>query len=271
MRQFSTIAMVHLILLAALGKATLPVSADDSDLAQQLTNPVASLISVPIQYNFDQRIGATGSGTRHLINVQPVVPFSLDAEWNLISRTIVPIVAQDSIFNGSGSQFGLGDTVQSFFLSPKIPQRGIIWGVGPVMLLPTGTDRLLTTEKWGVGPTAVVLTQIDRWTFGALANHIWSVAGDDARPDISATFLQPFVSYTTADAWTFALNTESTYDWTTSSWSVPINFSISKLTKIAAQPVSLGAGIRYWAESPAGGPEGLGVRATMTFLFPTSN
>ena len=241
----------------------------DQDLANQLSNPVASLISIPIQYNFDHNIGPVDGGQKHYINVQPVIPISLDESWNLISRTIVPIVAQDEIFPGAGDQFGLSDTVQSLFFSPKLPANGIIWGVGPVVLLPTGTESLLTGDKWGAGPTAVMLTQQSGWTVGILANHIWSFAGDESRADVNSTFLQPFITYTTADAWTFALNTESTYDWTNEAWSVPVNFNISKLTKIGDQPVSLGAGVRYWADSPDSGPEGWGARATLTFLFPT--
>jgi len=203
-----------------------------------------------------------------MINVQPVVPVSLNEDWNLISRTIVPIVAQDDILPGAGDQFGLSDTVQSFFFSPKLPSNGIIWGVGPVILLPTGTDQLLTADKWGAGPTAVALTQQNDWTVGVLANHIWSFAGDDNRADINATFIQPFISYTTPDAWTFGLNTETTYDWTADTWSVPINLTATKLTKISSQPISIGGGVRYWADSPDGGAEGFGARAILTFLFP---
>ena len=117
----------------------------------------------------------------------------------------------------------------------------------------------------------MVLTQQSGWTVGILANHIWSFAGEQDRADVNSTFLQPFVSYTTPDAWTFTLNTESTYDWTAGEWSVPINFNISKLIKVGTQPVSIGAGVRYWADSPDTGPEGWGGRAVLTFLFPTGN
>src|SRR5262249_31635766 len=131
-------------------------------------------------------------------------------DWNLISRTILPVVSQNDIVPGGGHQFGLGDTLQSFFFSPKAPTSGgIIWGVGPVFYLPTATDRLLGADKWGSGLTGVVLKQDGPWTYGMLANHVWSIGGDALRQDISNTFLQPFLTYTTPDAWTFALNTES--------------------------------------------------------------
>ncbi|TKT67091.1 transporter [Rhizobiaceae bacterium LC148] len=246
------------------------VQAQDSgaDLAKKLSNPIASLISVPFQFNYDHGYGPL-DGDRATLNIQPVIPISLNEDWNLISRTVLPVIWQNDIAGPSGTQFGLGDTVQSFFLSPAKPtESGIVWGAGPVFLIPTATDDLLGSEKWGAGPTIVALKQDGPWTYGALANHIWSFAGNEDRRDISSTFLQPFLSYTTADAWTFALNTESTYDWTGRDWSVPINVTVSKLLKINQQPISLTAGIRYWAAAPDGGAEGLGFRVGLTFLFP---
>ena len=255
---------------AATDSAAAKAPEDAEDLAKKLSNPVASLISVPFQSNFDFKIGPDDDGWRYQMNLQPVIPISIGEDWNVISRTIMPLVYQNDIFPGAGDQFGLGDITQSLFFSPKAPSSfgGLIWGAGPVFLVPTATDDLLGSEKFGIGPTLVVLKQAGPWTIGILANHIWSVAGDDDRADISSTFLQPFVSYTTKDAWTFSLNTESSYDWKDKQWSVPVNAQVSKLLKFGKQPVSIGAGVRYWAESPDSGPEGFGGRLIIAFLFP---
>ena len=241
----------------------------DDQLAKQLTNPLAALISVPFQMTFDRNIGPVDDGYKLTTNVQPVVPFVLNKDWNLISRTILPFIYQERIIPGAGSQLGLGDTVQSFFFSPRKPtSRGIIWGIGPVLLLPTGTEPLLRAQKWGAGPTGVALFQRGPWTAGALANHIWSFAGSSARPDVNTTFVQPFVSHTTSDAWTFAVTSESNYSWTAKAWSIPVNFNISKLVKLGKLPVSIGGGFGYWARSPTGGPKGFRFRAQLTFLLP---
>jgi len=238
------------------------------DLAKQLNNPVSALISVPLQANYDEHYGPDERGHKFHLNVQPVIPITLNSQWNLISRTIVPIVDQKDIVPGT-HQGGLGDVTQSLFFSPAKPgPGGLIWGVGPVLLLPTGTESELSARQWGLGPTGVALVQQGPWTYGALANHIWSVAGHDDRADISSTFIQPFAAYTTKDAWTFTLNTESTYDWKARQWAVPINVLVTRLLKFGDQPVSVGGGVRYWADSPDSGPHDWGLRLVVTLLFP---
>jgi hypothetical protein len=268
--RFTPPVVVHLCLAAVSLQASLPAFAqDDADIAKQLANPVASLISVPVQANYDDDFGLLDEGSMLRINVQPVIPLTLNDDWNLISRTILPIVDQDNIPAAGFSETGLGDTVQSLFFSPKAPTAGgWIWGAGPVLLLPTATDEILGSEKWGIGPTAVVLRQSGPWTIGALANHIESFAGESQRADISATFLQPFVTYITSRQTTFAFNTESTYDWENRQWSVPLNVTVSQLLRAGNQLFQVGGGIRYWANAPDAGPEGWGFRLQFTLLYP---
>jgi len=248
-----------------------PAAAEQSEeeLARELTNPVADLVSVPFQFNYNQNLGPRDEGEQWQLNIQPVIPFSLNADWNLISRTIVPLIHQSDLFPGAGSQSGVGYVLQSLFFSPVKPTAGgLIWGVGPVLLLPTGSNDLLTADQWAAGPTAVALQQQGPWTVGMLANHLWSFAGDDDRGEINTTFLQPFLSYTTPTAWTYTLQSESFYDWDDQQWLVPIRAVASKVTRIGGQLVSIGGGVNYWVESPDGGPEGWGARLTVTLLFP---
>lgn len=258
--------------LTAMFVSVLPITASAQDgssaeLAKKLANPVASLISVPFQFNYDGGYGRQ-DGDKAFVNIQPVVPISISEDWNIISRTILPVAWQNDVVAGT-EQFGLGDTVQSVFFSPKEPgPSGLIWGIGPVGLIPTATDTKLGSEKWGAGPTGVVLRQQGPWTYGMLANHIWSFAGNDNRRDVNATFLQPFISFTTESATSFFVNTETTYDWNADSFSVPINAGVNQLLKIGNQPVQIGGGVRYWAESPTSGPEGIGFRLNLIFLFP---
>jgi hypothetical protein len=242
----------------------------NTELAKKTQNPVAALASLPFQYNYDEKIGPAEDGKRSLLNIQPVIPFSLNQDWNLISRTIIPLIdQQDSLPNGAADASGVGDIAQSIFFSPQKPtDSGWIWGAGPVFLFPTASDDLLGSKKWGIGPTAVTLKQEHGWTYGMLANHIWSVAGDSNRQDISTTFLQPFLAFTTKTYTSFGVNTESTYDWEAEQWSVPLNFMVTQLFKIGPQIMSLQLGVRHWADSPPNGAEGTGYRLQLTFLFP---
>jgi hypothetical protein len=253
---------------SAAAQDTAAIEATNQELALQLANPIAALISLPLQLNYDRNIGPRDDGDRWTLNIQPVIPFSINEEWNLISRTILPLVTQSDIFPGAGSQSGTGDIVQSLFFSPVKPINGWVIGAGPVFLLPTGSDDLLTTDKWGAGPTGVALKQTGPWTYGALANHIWSFAGDSDRPDVNATFLQPFLSYTTPKGMSFTLQTEATYDWEGENWTVPVAAVVSQVTTVGKQRISIGGGLRYYVESADTGPEGLAFRAFVTLLFP---
>lgn len=261
--------IVHGIALAAvLLPAAASAQQSDEQLAKDLANPVASLISVPLQFNYNGNF-APEDGKQYYVNIQPVIPISLNDKWNVISRTILPVVNMDDIAPDFDHKVGFGQTTQSFFFSPKQPTAaGLIWGVGPAFLIPTSTDGV-APNQWGAGVTGVALRQHGPWTIGALANQIWSVSGNDKYGDYSQTFLQPFINYTTPKATSYFVNTESTYDWEAEEWSVPINAGVNQLFKIGGQRVQLGGGVRYWAESPDYGPQDWGARLILTFLFPT--
>lgn len=245
-----------------------PLLATDADLAQDLTNPLADLITLPVQMNYDQDIGAD-DGSKLQTNIQPVIPLSMNEQWNVITRTILPVTYQEDIFPGAGSQFGLGDTSLTLFLSPKTPTAsGILWGAGPIVLLPTATESELGGRKWGAGPSGVVLRMSGPWTIGTLANHVWSFAGDSDRADISNTFVQPFIAYTWPNAWTASIQSETSYNWETEEWSIPVNVAAAKLVRIGKLPVSLQAGVGYWLDGPETGPEGFRFRLQANFVLP---
>ena len=262
-------AAMALALALAVAAPAQAQGTQEAALAKKLANPIASLISVPLQYNYDTYGGANDGARVNRLNIQPVIPFSLNDQWNLITRNISPLVDQSAFPTDAMNTSGLGDITSSLFFSPKEPTAGgLIWGVGPVFLLPTATQDLLGAEKWGIGPTGVALKQTGPWTLGMLANHIWGSGGDDTRDNVNATFLQPFVSYTTQTQTTFSANTESTYDWRNSQWTVPLNVGVAQMFKIGSQIMQAQVAARYWADAPGDGPEGWGLRLQLTFLFP---
>jgi len=237
------------------------------ELAKELSNPIASLISVPFQNNTDFGIGQY-NGVRNILNLQPVIPVHLSSKLNLITRVVLPFITQYNITNEGSYQCGLSDAVASAFLSPAISKKGLTWGVGPVFLLPVATDTMLGTKKFGVGPTAVILGQIKGWTIGALVNQIWSVAGNKDRPDVNQMFVQPFISYNWKSGAGVGLNAEMTQNWQASTTSVFINPTLSGITKLGKQTISLAIGPRIQVAAPSGSKADFGVRAVLIFVFP---
>mgnify|MGYP000303652535 CR=1 FL=1 len=244
--------------------------ASDADaLAKKLQNPISSLISVPFQGNFDFGYGPS-NGTRFVMNIQPVIPVSISENWNLINRIILPVISQTDIYGKSGNQFGLGDAVVSGFFSPKAPTSGgLIWGVGPVLSVPTATDELLGSEKFGVGPTAVALKQVGKLTIGLLVNHVWSVAGNADRADVNSSFFQPFLAKNFAGGYAVNINTELAQNWDADATVGTINIGASKVITMGKQMAQISAGPRI----PYGNANGSdwGFRAQFTLLFPAGS
>lgn len=236
------------------------------ELAKKLANPIASLISVPFQNNTDYGIGPN-NGTRNTLNFQPVIPIALTPNLNLIARVVLPIVAQYNITGNGSKQSGLSDAVMSAFFSPA-SKNGVTWGMGPVFLVPVATNDFLGTKKFGIGPTAVALKQSGPWTIGGLVNQIWSVAGDKNRSEVSQFFLQPFVTRNWKSGAGLGLSAEITQNWianTTTAFIIP---TVSGVTKLGKQTISLSFGPRLPVAAPSGSKADFGWRAGLNFVFP---
>ncbi len=239
-----------------------------ADLAKKLANPLASLISVPLQNNTDYGIGAD-KGVKNTLNFQPVIPFQLSPKLNLVTRYVVPIVTQYDIYEQGVSQSGLSDATISAFFSPVGSK--LIWGAGPALLIPIATNDLLGTKKFGVGPTALTAKQTESgWTYGALFNQLWSVAGDKERPDVSQLFFQPFVIHNWKSGAGLAGSFEFTQNWKAASDALSGTFIpyVSAVTRLGKQAVSIVVGPRI----PLAGSEQVkadwGWRGALTFVFP---
>jgi hypothetical protein len=236
-----------------------------SDLAVKLTNPVADLISVPFQYNYDANIGLDKKGTINSLVVQPVIPIKLNSNWNYIVRPVVTFEQANSVNGFSGT--GTGPVLVETFFSPS-NTGDFIWGVGPIVTTPSLSGNNFGTAQTGVGITAVALVMKKPWTAGLLTYNTWDAGGNSVYGTANNLFYQPFVSYVTPSAWTFTVNTQSTFNWDARRAENPINATVSKIVKFGETPVSLSAGARYYASSVPGGPSGWGARASITFLFP---
>lgn len=242
-------------------------AAGQGDLSQALQNPLANVINVPFQNNFDFRGGPRDDGFAYTLNFQPVVPFRLSDDWTLITRTIVPFVHSERI--APGHETGLGDITQSFFFSRRSGVPGLTWGAGPVFLWPTGTRPAFQSRQWAAGPTGVVVQQSGPWTFGALGNHLWGFADSDARQGratVNQSFLQPFVSRNFPGGFALTTTLEASYDWNGRQWTLPIGVGASQLVNVSGRPVNLAVQGRYWLDGPSTAPEwGLRLAATLVF------
>jgi hypothetical protein len=237
-------------------------------LQKAVQNPVASLISVPLQNNANLSYGPFNR-SQDVLELEPVVPVKLSDKWNLITRTIVPLVWQPYPDQNTGGEYGLGDINPSFFLSPGKPGK-LIWGAGPTFVIPTETSPLLGQGKLSMGPSVVLLTQPPHWTLGLLTNNVWSVAGSGGRPAVNQFLLQYFINYDLKKHWYLQMAPIITANWKGSSgnvWTVPVGGGIGKIMKVGAQPINWQLEFYGNALYPAGGSSWT-FRGQIAFLFP---
>jgi len=244
-----------------------PETEDAAAIAKKLANPIGALISLPFQNNMDVGIGDE-NGSRNTLNIQPIVPFRLSEKYGLITRYIVPVITQYDITAKGNSESGLSDALVSGWLSNNVVKNGIVWGVGAAFLVPTATNELLGTKKFGTGPTIIVLQQKHGWTYGLLANQVWSVAGDENRADVNQMYLQPFITHNWKSGAGLTVNTEMTQNWEAGTTNAFINVMAGGLTKFGNQLVQLQIGPRIHVAAPEGSKSRFGVRSALIFVFP---
>ncbi len=262
------------LLAASLLLAGAPARAEMSaeELAKLAQNPVGNLVSVPFQNNTNFNVGPR-DGTQNILNIQPVYPIEVDKDWNIITRTILPLIWQPGFVAGQGTEFGLGDIQLSAFLSPSTPGAdGLIWGAGAIVQMPTNTDVRLGNKNWGLGPTAVVLRirPGDPWVYGVLVNNIWSLSSDERGGAYNNGLMQPFLNYNFPGGLYLTTAPIVTVNWKADSgqqWTVPLGGGVGKIFHLGKLPVNTQLSAYYNVVHPDEGANWQ-LRAQVQLMFP---
>jgi len=258
------------IALASLVAAPAHAELSAEELAKLAQNPIGNMISVPFQNDANLNYGPL-KGTQNILNIQPVIPIDVNPDWNIITRTIVPVIWQPALVSGESSTTGIGPTQFSAFLSPAVPKGGLIWGAGAITQIPTTSDSALGSYRWGLGPTFVVLhlEKDDPWVYGFLVNNIWSM-GDGAGGPYNNFLLQPFLNYNLPDGTYINTAPIITANWKAdggNQWTVPIGIGVGKIFHFGKLPVNTQVGAYYNVVRPDFGPNWQ-IRAQVQFMFP---
>jgi hypothetical protein len=239
----------------------------EEHLAKELVDPLSELASLDFQNDIDGDLARDQEGLRYTLTVRPILPIDIGEDWLLITRTEIPVIYQrNALGKDTGSDFGLGDILQQFYLSPKSSSE-VKYGIGPAWLWPSATRDVLGREKWAVGPAAAISVESDGLTLGVLTHHFWSFAGSRTRDDVNQTTIQPFAALTFPKGTTVLVQAEVEYDWHDDRWTVPLIAGVSQVLKFSDQAVSIGIDGKYWVEGPSTAPD-WGIRVVLTFIFP---
>jgi hypothetical protein len=220
----------------------------NTDLAKAAQNPLASMISLPFQNNTNFNYGPKDR-TQNTLDIQPIMPFELNEDWKLITRTILPVVSNPALSPDDNRTNGLGDTTFTGWFSPSVVGK-LVWGLGPSIVLPTSTDNDLGTGEWAMGPSAIVLTMPGNWVVGSLLSNVWDTSGSE---DISFLTWQPIINYNLSDGWYLASVPIITADWEADSdqrWTVPVGGGVGKIFRIARQPINMSGHMYYNTKKP---------------------
>ena len=268
MTRISAVSIVFAAMALAAPVAHAELSAED--LAKISQNPVGNLISVPFQYNsnFNYR---PENGTQSVLNIQPVVPFSVNKDWNIITRTILPFISLPSLYTGDDRTNGFGDLQISAFLSPAVPGEWI-WGVGTIMQAPSHSNAQLGNDNWGLGPTFVVLhiAKGDPWVYGVLANNVWSLGSSSDAPSYNNGLIQPFLNYNFPTGFYLTSGPQITVNWKADSgqqWTIPLGGGIGKIVHFGKLPVNLSLAAYYNVVKPDFAANWQ-LQAQIKFMFP---
>jgi hypothetical protein len=263
----SRLVVILFVITCLVGFPQLAWTQDESELAKQAQNPIADLINLPLQNNTNFKFGPEEK-TQNILNIQPVIPVSLNEKWKMITRTIVPLIWQPALYPGGDRTFGLGDTTFTAFFSPKDSGK-MLWGVGPVLLIPTATDDVLGSKKWGLGPSVVFLTMPGNWVIGSLFSNVWSFAGSGDQ-DVNLFTWQYFINYNLPNGWYLSSAPIITANWEADSgdqWTVPFGGGLGKIFRIGKQPMNAQIQGFYNVEKPTYGADWT-LRVQLQFLFP---
>lgn len=255
--------------LQASGALPPPKAVDTVDIAKKLANPIANMISVPLQYEFSRGVGRGQGGSEQTLLLQPVAPFNLGGGDTFIVRPIIAGVREVSVQGATGqpySGYGISSVTLESFYAPNT-NSSWIWGIGPYAQSPSGNSGKFGSQQTGAGVTAVVLNRQGPWTYGALAFQSWNVGGNPTFGTQNNLFGEPFVAYTTKDAWTYTAQMQAQYNYDVHRTTNPLYVGVSKVEVFDGVPISFGAGPLYYVSNTPGGPSGWGARATATLVI----